>query len=321
MRLIKRPRKSPALQAPAFGCLKGVPSINITRGCLHACVYCYARSFPEAPPKGEVHLYDNLPELLPRELARKRKLPRWVAFSTASDAFQDIDEVLEVTYKVMKLLLERGIGVSILTKGEIPAEFLHLFSRYPNLVTVRLGLTTMDNPLRRLFEPHAPPPGRRLAAIRNLVEAGVKVSVRLDPVIAGATDGEEGLENLFIRLKASGIRDISLSYLVMRPAIIKQFIAELPPSIYRQLLSPYRGQPWQQVITSARTRLLPRNWRQRHISRVKKLAESLSLQVRLCGCKNPDLEWESCNPWGKGNQPEKEQAERSLFSLGGMGVV
>lgn len=302
------------MQTPAFGCLKGVPSINITQGCLHACVYCYARGFPGAPPKGEVHLYDNLPEVLERELARKRRPPRWVAFSTASDAFQDLDEVLAVTYRVMELLLERGIGVSFLTKGEIPDEFLHLFRRHPDRVAARIGLTTLDNSRCRLFEPQAPPPGRRLAVIRRLMEAGVKVSVRLDPVIAGATDGEESLENLFVRLKALGITELSLSYLVMRPAIMNQFLAELPATVHRPLLRPYLGQPWQQVITSARTRLLPREWRQRHYQTVKRLAARFHLQVRLCGCKNPDLEWESCHPWDGQGQPGKKEPVPDLFS-------
>ena len=88
VRIIKEKRKSSLLKTPAFGCLKDTPSINLTRGCIHSCVYCYARGFSDAPPPGEVHLlYENLPEVLERELDRKRKLPSWVSFSTASDPF------------------------------------------------------------------------------------------------------------------------------------------------------------------------------------------------------------------------------------------
>ncbi|MEW6193078.1 MAG: hypothetical protein AB1507_06960, partial [Bacillota bacterium] len=86
-KLVKKERRAQVLKSPAFGCFKGIPAVNVTRGCPHACVYCYARGFPEAPPRGEVHLYANLPEMLERELARKRKLPAWVSFSTASDPF------------------------------------------------------------------------------------------------------------------------------------------------------------------------------------------------------------------------------------------
>ncbi len=68
-------RKSKGLTKADFGCLKGIPTINVTRGCLFHCAYCYARGYSQAPPDGEVHLYINLPDLLQSELARKREIP------------------------------------------------------------------------------------------------------------------------------------------------------------------------------------------------------------------------------------------------------
>lgn len=317
-RLIKAARKTPVLQASDFGCLRGVPGINITRGCLHSCVYCYARGFPEAPPRGEVHLYANLPEVLEGELARKRRLPRWVAFSTASDAFQALDEVLAVTYEAMSLLLRRGIGISFLTKGEVPEEFLRLFQRHPHLVSARVGLTTLDESLARMLEPQAPPPVRRLAAISRLRAAGVQVSARLDPVIAGLTDHEQNLKALFAGLRRSGVQEAAFSYLVLRPAIMNQVLAELPGAISRRLLRPYLGQPWQQVITSARTRLLPRMWRARHSRLVKEWAKEFSLTVRLCGCKNPDLDFEFCQPWRVDGEAGEGSLPLPLFRSAGL---
>jgi DNA repair photolyase len=73
VKLIKERRKSHILKPLAFDCLKGTPVINITKGCLHSCAYCYARGFTDAPSKGEIHLYENLPEMLKRELDRKRR--------------------------------------------------------------------------------------------------------------------------------------------------------------------------------------------------------------------------------------------------------
>ena len=88
VRAIKEKRKSSFLKTATFGCLKDTPSINLARGCIHSCVYYYARNFSDAPPPDEVHLlYENLPEVLERELDRKRKSPSWVSFNTASDPF------------------------------------------------------------------------------------------------------------------------------------------------------------------------------------------------------------------------------------------
>jgi DNA repair photolyase len=297
VRLLKGQRKSTILKPPAFGCLKDIPSINITRGCIHSCIYCYARGFTDAPPKGDLYLYVNLPEKLEAELDRKRRLPEWVTFSTASDAFQPIDDVLNITHKAMKILLERGIGVSILTKGFIPPEIIGLFKKCPEKVKARIGIVSMNEDYRRLFEPFATSPMKRLLNIRNLINAGIETSVRIDPIIPNITDSEGEIEHLIKRLKVNGIKSISVSHLVMRPSIINQFVKELPFRIAKELIRLYKGQPWQKVITSARTRLLPQEIRVNTYKMTKDFAKRYGIDCHTCGCKNPDLQWEFCSPW------------------------
>ncbi len=318
VKLIKVNRKSQILKRSIFGCLKDTPSINITKGCMHSCIYCYARGFTDAPQKGEIYLYQNLPEILEKELDRKKKLPRWVSFSTASDAFQNIDEILDITYKSMKLLLERGIGISFLTKGFIPTDFIELFRKYTSVslfanegtkgsVRAKIGLVSLSEEYRNLFEPYAASTFQRLLNIRNLINAGIDVTVRIDPIIPTITDSENSIEYLFNRLKSEGIRNIAISYLVMRPTIMN-FFCELPSNIYRNILRHYLGQPWQSVITSARTRLLPKNIRLSRYSQIKKIAQNYGIDCKICGCKNPDLPWEFCSPWIE----KRETVERQI---------
>jgi len=294
-RLIKENRKSAILKQPAFGCLKGIPSINITKGCVHSCVYCYARGFTDAPPDREVHLYKDLPERLDRELDRKRKIPSWVSFSTASDPFQDVDEILQVTYACMKLLLERGIGISFLTKGQIPDNFIELFSRFPEKVKARIGMVSLNEEYRRLFEPYSAIPFIRLKNIRRLADTGVEVSVRVDPIIPGITDSEGSIERLIRAIMVHGVRDISISALIMRPSI--NFFNNIPRRMAWRIAKLYQGQPYQRVITSARTRLLPGSLRIDIYERFKAIARRYRLDTKVCGCKNPDLSREFCNPW------------------------
>jgi DNA repair photolyase len=376
VKLIKVNRKSQILKPSVFGCLKDTPSINITKGCMHSCVYCYARGFTDAPPKGEVYLYQNLPERLEKELDRKKKLPVWVSFSTASDAFQNMDEILDITYRTMKLLLERGIGISFLTKGFVPSDFIELFKRYTDFhadspspspshqgreekeerfyqergntplrpsqegkysprplwervrvrsisktaVQAKVGLVSLSEDYRKLFEPYTASPFQRLLNIRNLINAGVDVAVRIDPIIPltplyppllrGELKGgkgaflEESMESLIKRLRAAGVKHISISALVMRPSIMN-FFFELPSNIAQNILKHYLGQPWQSVITSAKTRLLPKNLRIAQYSRIKRIARQYGINCKICGCKNPDLPWEFCSPWVN---------EREIFS-------
>jgi DNA repair photolyase len=67
--IIAQIRKGRVLTASDFGCLKGIPTLNVTNGCLFQCAYCYARGYSQAPRRGEVRLYVNLPDLLKKELA------------------------------------------------------------------------------------------------------------------------------------------------------------------------------------------------------------------------------------------------------------
>lgn len=309
IRLIGEERKTKVLKPPAFGCLAEIPSINITRGCSFSCIYCYARGFTSAPPKGEVYYYRNLPEVLEREIearSRRGRLPRWVTFSTASDPFQPFEETLRVAYEVMKGLLRRGVGVSFLTKGYIPDEFIGLFSSHRERVKARIGLVSLDDRYRDLFEPYSAPPAKRLNNIKRLMEAGIEVAVRMDPLIPGVTDRKEGVVELMGQISRMGVKEVSVSYLVMRPSLRGQILRELPADVARAILKPYHGQPYERVITSAKTRLLPKAVRERGYRMVKALARAFGLGCHVCGCKNPDLPWEFCNPWVERGEMERQ---------------
>ena len=111
-RLIPKLRKGNSTTLAQFGCLEGIPTLNITNGCIFECTYCYARGYSQAPRKGEVQLYVNLPSLLKEELLRKRRSPRWVILNTSSDCFQHHPDILDVTYEVIRTLVDRGIWTS-----------------------------------------------------------------------------------------------------------------------------------------------------------------------------------------------------------------
>ncbi len=307
------PRRSRILKAPAFGCLRGRPAINVSRGCIHRCVYCYARSFPETP-ENEVHLYVNLPEKLAQELTsslKKGKKPEVVTFSTASDLFQPHTNLLKVTYRCLRLLLEEGVTVSFLTKGRISREFWELFQAYPDLVKARFGLVSLSPTYHHFFEPHTAPAFLRLKQIEKALCLGLETAVRIDPVIPGITDSEEQIESLLRHLASVGIKEVSVSYLVLRPGVKRQLQKELPAKVYVPVLRAYQGMPWTRVITSATTKLVQRSRREKGYRLFREIARAYGLKLRICGCKNPDLPYENCLPWEVTSRPQ----QRELFNL------
>lgn len=299
MVLLEAERKGRILTKAQFGCLQGIYTLNLTRGCEFRCVYCYARGYKGAPPSGEVHLYQNFSEKLAKELdsPRRRSPVPSVTFNTASDSFQSHPKILDLTYGSMKVLLERGIEISFLTKGRIPRRFIDLFAAHPGLVTSRIGLVSLSPRYRDLFEPGAATAAERLQNIDRLGEKGVDVEVRIDPIIPFFTDDERSIGALYQALSKRGIRRVSISYLHLRPPIIDQLRRELPNREYALIRSCFNNQPWRVVGSSTRSKLIPLPLREKGYRRFMDLSQGFGLTSLICSCKNPDMEAHRCVPW------------------------
>ena len=209
-RIVPKLRKGKVLVPSRFGCLQGIPTLNITSGCIFQCAYCYARGYSQAPKAGEVNLYVNLPTLLEVELSRKKTVPPWVILNTSSDCFQTHPDILDVTFKTIQILLDHQIGISFLTKGAIPQRFIQLFEPCRDKVLAQIGLVSLSERYWMQYEPGTPSPEKRLENIQRLKEAGILPEVRIDPIIPFVTDTEPEMEALFIRLKTLGIRKVTL---------------------------------------------------------------------------------------------------------------
>jgi DNA repair photolyase len=184
-----------------------------------------------------------------------------------------------------------------LTKGRLPKEIWGLLGEYRSLVKARFGLVSLSQHYHRLFEPFTASPYLRLRQIEKCARLGIEVAVRIDPMIPFVSDSPENIDSLLRHLANCGVREVSVSYLVLRPGVVKQMVRELPSGVWKRVFQAYRGQPWQRVITSATTKLARKEIREKGYLLFRQLGERYGLKVRLCGCKNPDLPFESCLPW------------------------
>lgn len=304
-------RKGKILTPSRFGCLTGIPTLNVTSGCVFQCAYCYARGYSQSPEKGEIHLYVNLPDLLRDELRRKRTIPPWVILNTSSDCFQSHPDILDVTYEVMRILFNHEMGVSFLTKGVIPHRFFALFDKFPGRIFAQIGLVSLSERYWHGYEPGTPSPGERLENIQRLMAAGISPEVRMDPIIPFITDTEDQVARLFERLKNLEIKRVTLSYLHLRPAIHKQLMAELPP-LHRQVIdSCFRTQDWKEIGSSTKTKLLSRPLREKGYKRLREIAERFGMDAVICQCKNPDLKGDLCSS-GRARRAMSERVSKQL---------
>ena len=296
-------RKGHVLTRPTLKCLSQVASINPTLGCIHQCAYCYARGYSIYPGDGKVLVYGNMPEKLKKELASRRKLPAYVFFSPTCDVLQPIPQVLKVTYELMKVLLEYGVGINLLTKGRIPSKFLQLFQQYRELIHVQIGITTLNRDMQKRIEPNAATPQERIRNIEQLCAIGITPEVKLDPLIPGVTDTKANLTALFQTLQGFGVNSTGINYLFLRPQIKKNLYKALgkTPFLLKIMECYQNSKPINLLAEQSRVVALDVAYRKRAYEQISALASDFGIYAYVCGCKNPDITEEPlcATTWGK----------------------
>jgi DNA repair photolyase len=163
-------------------------ALNAYVGCAHACTYCYARFMKRftghAEPWGSfVDVKINAPELLAREIVRKKPGRVWV--SGVCDAYQDLERRYQLTRKCLEMLVRHRWPVTIQTKSPLVLRDLDLLKGAAD-AEVGFTITTAAERVRRIFEPGAPPITGRIEALADLHAAGIATFVMVAPLLPGA---------------------------------------------------------------------------------------------------------------------------------------
>ncbi len=306
-------RKSAILTPSSLSCLSNIPTVNLTLGCAHSCLYCYARGYSVYPGDNKVSLYVNILEKLEKELSLKRKLPQAVYFSPSSDLFQPLENVLELSHRVLNLLLAKDIGVAFLTKGKIPEKTLGLLREHAHIVRVQIGTITADDSVRRIFEPNAASVSVRLKQIEALVNAGIQVEARIIPIIPGITDTEVSMNSLLETLANTGIKKAAISTLFLRPMIarnLQKYIND--SSITKRIMSHYLSGRMPVLSPHSSIVPLPPSTRNEIYENVKRIAGIYGIEISVCGCMNPDIGG-SCNIVGHWSNSTEIPSQGNLF--------
>ncbi|HKK28402.1 MAG TPA: PA0069 family radical SAM protein [Gemmatimonadota bacterium] len=135
---------------------------------------------------------EDAPRLLREELASPDWEPTVLAMSGVTDPYQPAERTLQITRGCLEVLAEARNPVAVITKSHLvtrDADHLAELASH-GAARVALSVTTLDEDLRRVLEPRAATPSRRLDAVRTLSEAGIPAGVMIAPVIPGLTEHE-----------------------------------------------------------------------------------------------------------------------------------
>ncbi len=163
-------------------------AVNAYVGCGHNCVYCYAKFMKRFTGHREpwgafVDAKINAPELLAREVRKKKKGRVWI--SGVCDAYQDVEKRYELTRRCLAILADQGWPVTVQTKSPLVLRDLDILKRATD-AEVGFTITTADEKVRRIFEPGAPPIAKRVEALGILHDAGISTFVMVAPLLPHA---------------------------------------------------------------------------------------------------------------------------------------
>lgn len=172
------------------------------RGCVHNCVYCYAKD--QLTLKG----YWNRPHPMPLDLSEVRKIfytvfetnkkSKWreileqripLRIGSMSDSFMLMDRKYKVTHELLKILKFYQYPYVIFTRSDLVAHDEYIDVIDPRIAAVQFSISGNNEELTKMIEPGAPSIKRRFKAIKKLNESGIYSTVRINPLFPSFPDG------------------------------------------------------------------------------------------------------------------------------------
>ncbi len=208
-------------------------TINVYRGCSHACTFCFARPTHEYLGMNSGEDFDtrivvkvNAVERLRAELRRSRWVGEHIAMGTNTDPYQRCEGKYRLTRGIIEVLAEASNPFSILTKSTLILRDLDLLTDAAKHTDVKanFSIDTVDEKVWRASEPGTPHPLRRVEAVAKLNRAGVRCGVLLAPVLPGISDSPDQLEAVVKACVDAGATSVSPILLHLRPGVRAHYL-------------------------------------------------------------------------------------------------
>jgi DNA repair photolyase len=180
-------------------------SVNPYAGCLHACSYCYVPDTIKAERRNwgsYVMVKKDLPTRL--ALAMQKSHKHTVYFSTSTDPYQPAEAEHRITRKCLEVLVRKDWPVEVLTRSPLVARDLDLLTQLSQ-VRVGLSIPMMDDRLRKVLEPNAPPIAARLRTLRKVSDAGIPTFANYTPACPPTTLDAAGIADSFLKAGAQWV--------------------------------------------------------------------------------------------------------------------
>jgi len=210
--------------------------VNVTKSgqCVFNCSYCYAKGYIWSTKGNYIEVFENTPELLDKELSKISICPP-LYFCAVTDPFQPFRLVYETSLSSMDVAVKHNVYFRIITKSHFVLKILE--TDWINYKKFHVSFTCESiNGGKLATVSNAPDIKKRLAAMEELKSAGITVTARIDPIVAGFTNDLDELTDLVEALHSKGIDHITVSTGTFSPRIFQRLILSIRESRFSGLV-------------------------------------------------------------------------------------
>ena len=234
----------------ALNRVKGMPfewTLNPYRGCTHGCHYCYARRYQTQFELGSddefasiIFVKTNFVETLRAELVKPSWRGDYVVVGAATDCYQPIEGYYKLTRGSLEALCARRNPTGIITKGPMIVRDKDVLQDITARAdcNVCISVPSVDEDAWRQLEPGTAHPMQRLRAVRELVDAGIRAGVLMNPIVPGITSKPALLERTVKAIADHGAQFVGCNVMFLEGGTRDHFMRWLQQE-YPQLVDGY----------------------------------------------------------------------------------
>lgn len=257
-------------------------SVNPYIGCEHQCRYCYvqAEKYSKQNDLSVVKIKHNIIDVLIKDLAKyNTRFPTGTIYlGTSSDPYQPQERIYRLSHKILSLVLNHtAYNIHIFTKSIFILDDIDLFKKFANRINISISIITVDENIKKIFEPNSHSVNQRLQCMLKLNSEGINCGCAIMPVLPYITDSIYQLESLYSQLKQHNCKYVWWGYLTLRRNItnIKKLSQK---EIYYRILYEYYPELVKKYDELYNNKFLPNNGYQKMIDlRLKNLAKKYKI--------------------------------------------
>lgn len=183
-------------------CLYSFELDTYGRGCVHDCVYCYAKeqltshgswNRPFPMPIDITNVWNTFYTVFETDKRSKwrnvleQRIP--IRIGSMSDSFMFMDKKYKVSQELLRILDFYNYPYIIFTRSDLIAHDEYLSLLNEDLCSIQMSIASTNDKMNKLIEPGTPSSKRRLKALEKLQKNGFWTTVRLNPFFPIHPDG------------------------------------------------------------------------------------------------------------------------------------